>query len=352
MAGDQSPNPVRSVRALAKSLTAPLTGLEQLLQEADTLLVALTPPLAHLIDFAPFAQLTVSEPAGQPAATAPTARRSGAISPRPSTMVTAAPLPEPSIVAPTRDQAAPTGSDAETPRQSAPPIFSLADRKRTAAAPLNNAQLPPSGVDRPLPSAIPAPDQPDWGTMPSAHPAQTRPIANAPHTQTATGAPSLESGVLPATGSAPSGMVGAAAPLATMPLLATLTSALLATPPPMTVASLATAPPAPVFVASRQASAASVDNFSMGAGFAQTDSETNAPRTAVPHDTLPAVTPLSIAYARPAASAGLQTDQAGEPFAGWSVAAAPVTPPDAWTLAQLINEVLSAEARRHGVDLL
>lgn len=352
MAGDQPSNPVRSVRALAKSLTAPLTGLEQLLQEADTLLVALTPPLAHLIDFAPFAQLTVSELTGQPASTPPTARRSGSASPAPSTVVTTAPPTRLSPVAPTRDQAAPTGSDAVTPGQSAPPIFSLADRKRTAAAPLNNAQLPPPGVDRPLPAAIPAPDQPDWGTMPSAHPAQTRPIANAPHTQTATAAPSLESGVLPATGSAPSGMVEAAAPLATMPLLATLTSALLATPPPMTVASLAAAPPVPAFVASRQAPVASVDNFSMGVGFAQADGETNALRTAVSRDTMPALPLPSIPTSPPAAGAGLQTDQAGEPFAGWSGAAVPVTQPDAWTLAQLINEVLSAEARRHGVDLL
>lgn len=348
MAGDQPPNPVRSVRALAKSLTAPLTGLEQLLQEADTLLVALTPPLAHLVEFAPFAQLTVSEPAVQPAATSPTARRSGAISPRPSTMVTAASPPESSTVAPASGQTAPSGRDSVAPGQSAPPIFSLSDRKRTAAAPLNNAHLPPSGVDRPVLAAIPVPDQPDWVTTPGAYPAQTQLIADAPHTQTAVGAPSFESGVLPATGSAPSGMVEAAAPLATMPLLATLTSALLATPPPMTVASLATAPAA-VFVASRQTPTVSVDNFSVGADFAQTDGGTSAPHTAMPRDTLPTLSPPSIPASLPAA--GLQTDQAGEPFAGWSVATAPVTPPDAWTLAQLINEVLSAEARRHGVDL-
>lgn len=349
MAGDQPSNPVRSVRALAKSLTAPLTGLEQLLQEADTLLVALTPPLAHLIDFAPFAQLTVSELTGQPASTPPTARRSGSASPAPSTVVTTAPPTRLSPVAPTRDQAAPTGSDAVTPGQSAPPIFSLADRKRTAAAPLNNAQLPPPGVDRPLPAAIPAPDQSDSATMPGAYPAQALPIANAPHTQTAPPSPLLESEVLSAVGPAPSDMVGAAAPLATMPLLATLTSALLATPPPMPVASLAAAPAA-AFVPSRPASAVSRDHSSAPVGFAQTDGVISAPREAVLNGPPPALPPSATPIAHPAAIAGLQAEQADAPFAGWSVAAAPVTAPDAWTLAHLINEVLSAEARRHGVD--
>lgn len=350
MAGDQPPNPVRSVRALAKSLTAPLTGLEQLLQEADTLLVALTPPLAHLVEFAPFAQLTVSEPTGQPAATSPTARRRGAISPKPSPVVTAAPPPGPSTVAPASGQTAPSGSDAVAPGQSAPPIFSLSDRKRTAAAPLINAHSFPPGVDRPLPAAVPVPTQPDSAIMPGAYAAQALPIADAPHTQTAPPSPLLESEVPSAVGPAPSDMVGAAAPLATMPLLATLTSALLATPPPTAAASLA-APPAATFVASRQASAATVDNSRGRAGFAQTDGETSALRLAMPSGTVPALPPSSSPASPPAAVPGLQADQAGEPFAGWSVAAAPVTPPDAWTLAQLINEVLSAEARRHGVDL-
>lgn len=340
MAGDQPPNPVRPVRALAKSLTAPLTGLEQLLQEADTFLVALTPPLAHLVEFAPFAQLTVSEPPSQPAATPPTARRSGATAPSPSTMVTAASPTGPSPVASASGQTAPASSHSVALGQSAPPIFSLSERKRTAVAPLTGTHSPQPGVDRPLPAAIPAPTQPDSTALPGAYPAQALPIADVPHTQTA---PLVA-------GPAPSDMVEAAAPLAAMPLLATLTSALLATPPPTAAASLA-APPAATFVASRQASAATVDNSSVRAGFAQTDGETSAPRAVVPRGTVPAVTPPSSPASPPAAVPGLQADQAGEPFAGWSVAAAPVTQPDAWTLAQLINEVLRAEAHRHGVDL-
>ena len=350
MAGEQPPNPVRSVRALAKSLTAPLTGLEQLLQEADTPLVALTPPLAHLVDFAPFAQFTLSEPASQPPATPPTARRSGAISPRPSTMVTAVPPTGPSTVAPANVQSAPTGSGSVALGQSAPPIFSLANRRRTAAAPLTNTHSSPPGIDRPEPTTIPGPDQPDSAAMSGTYPTQGLPIADAPHTQTAPPSPPLESGVLPATGSAPSGMVGAAAPLATMPLLATLTSALLATPPSTTAASLA-AVPAAASVTSWQAPTASVDNSRAHTGFAQTDGETSASRTAAPRYTMPALPLPSIPMSPPAAIAGLQAEQADAPFEGWSVAAAPVTPPDAWTLAQLINEILSAEARRHGVDL-
>ena len=34
-----------------------------------------------------------------------------------------------------------------------------------------------------------------------------------------------------------------------------------------------------------------------------------------------------------------------------TLAGGPLAPPDAWTLAQLINDVLAEEARRHGVDL-
>lgn len=350
MAGKQPPNPVRPVRALAKSLTAPLAGLEQLLQEADTLLLALTPPLEQLVDFAPFAQLTVSELTGQPASAPSPVRRSGSTLSRSSTAVTAAPSTGPLTVAPANVQPAPTSSDPVTLGQSAPPIFSLSDHKRTAAPPLINTHPPQPGVDRPWPAANPGPDQPDSSAMPGAYPAQALPIADAPHIQTAAGVPPLESEGLLAPSPAPSGMVGAAAPLAAMPLLVTLTSALLATPPPLGVASLAAAPAA-AFVPSRPASAVSRDHSSAPVGFAQTDGVISEQREAVPNGPPPALPPSATPIAHPAAIAALQADQADAPFAGWSVAAAPVTPPDAWTLAQLINEVLSAEARRHGVDL-
>jgi len=351
-----------AVRVLVQTAQEPLAPLAEILQAPDQLLADLTPALA-VVAFSPFAGLPVSSPEAQQSVPKPPLRSTGAPPVAPATGVTASQSALPPVVLPSPQPLAPPVASANALNSTTvTPVFVLPSQPRTATSTVSPLQRA---------AAFPA--------QPVAQPAMLSPIAMAANTTVKAdhGMPLLESGQ--------SGLAGrpnalsddkvgdnheiAAPPLAAMTLLATIVDSLL------TTASSARLEPA----ARQESGMTGPSSMPSIPAPSLLPASGHLPRS-VDHEL--ALQPLRSANQPVAAStdpssfAALPIDAPTAPFASllaeWPAARGENQPinqstnqpinqrgfpsdshptPDPWTLAQLINDVLAEEARRHGVDL-
>lgn len=345
MDGEHQSAPIRPMRALLQRLAAPLTGLEQLMQEADTLLAPWTPPLTELVEFTPFALLSVSEPAMPPPS--PVQRRPGGlVTPATSTALPPVAADPPSAGKLAELSPAFTAGEYPSVVQPVPPVFSLAARQHNATVPSPTADL---RLEQEHETSGPALASSVHLVTPRVAPAQGEPVVEEHGVQRPAHATLPASWAQSPTGFVAAGLDADPAPWAAMSLLTTLTSTLL-DPPPPAATSMATAPlGTSVPTVADQALPPRVDSLRSLAGLPPTADAIPALETPLPTDVL--VTTLAMNDASAHAAVGVDSPP-DELLGRWTApTTAPGAPPDAWTLAQLINQVLSAEARRQGVDL-
>lgn len=355
---------ITAVRTILQAVQQPLGALAEALQTPEYLLAELAPSLG-VVDFSPFAQLMVNEaeprqPASQAplrsTGTAPVATAFAATTSQAPFMPTASPArPDTPLPAPPPPDATPT---------KAPPVFALHNQKRAAtvdrsssvratvspgqslvqlAAPTtplarNDTQLAEpraplssqwqdSQPNMPVTTALSAEPRAPYSSPLDDHPAT---LATSPL---------------------------AASPLATMPLLATVVDSLLAAPPAAPVESATPQGASTNWATSLPLSSPGGMHGSVAPA---PDQQTGLPTS----DHLSA--PIEQPSRRPplnALVADLTTWLTSWPTgAGENQPTNQITnrvpsetinqpPLDAWTLSQLINDVLAEEARRHGVDL-
>lgn len=340
-----------AVRALLQTVQEPLAPLAEALQAPDQLWADLTPAL-DVVAFSPFAELTVSTPEAQQPAAKPPLRATGVPPVATATGALANQSALPLAALPSQPRLAPPAASANTLRYTPVTlVFALPSQKRAATV-----------ADSLAAQAVASTAQP--GT----YPATPSPIAMTADTMTKAehSAPRLDSGqsmslvrpnALPIDPVADNHTMASTPPLATMTLLATVADSLLAVTPSARLEPAAhqapgmagSAPiPTPSLLPANGSLQWPVDHepalhrpFAPGQPIAAPASPSSLP--------LPSNTPMaafsSLLPEWPAARGDNQpTDQ--------PTTQPPNHPtPDPWTLAQLINDVLAEEARRHGVDL-
>ncbi|MCE7983500.1 MAG: hypothetical protein DYG89_20195 [Caldilinea sp. CFX5] len=353
-----SSNPQRlpAVRALLQTVQEPLVLLAEVLQAPDQLVADLTPTL-DVVTFSPFAGLTVSTLEAQQPTPKPPLRSTGA-----SPVATAMGAPaSPSMLPPAAltslPRLAPPVAAVNAPSSTiVTPVFALTSQKQTATF---TASSPASTAAAPEQQLAP--------------PTTSSPIAMVANTlaKAEPSAPLLDSGPsgLPVKPNGlPNDHVGdnqkmaTVPPLTTMTVLATVVDSLLNTTPAAHLGPVARREPG----MAEASSMAAPSVLSAGGNI----------QWPVGHE--PAVHP-SFATDQPVAASVGQSSLTLPPlnapiphFAGmlaeWPTAASENQPThgvpfgtttqltnqpplDPWTLSQLINDVLTEEARRHGVDL-
>lgn len=357
------PDPIDAIRTLLQTVQGELDTFAELSAGAVELLAALERPLG-LVDFSPFAQWTgneaVTRPSAPPQGNGATAanplittrpRNTPELSAQQAATATAAspvftlprrvpaPMPTSTIAASTPDTQTPTPGDqagaeaavlltamtmVDTLAAALLDTTAVASPDSTARSSLGESTLLHQLVNgERLSATIENNEQPPWPMRLPVEP--TRPQVIDPLVVNH-GLPGLS--LLPST----TGQAGAADAHATMALLATVTDALL------TRATIADAKPVAV-----QASAQAGTLSSLMPILAPTAESHRTPLPSIGTLPAPDFSPVT---------EGTWPSATAAPFAEPSAASLSAPPPDAWTLAQLINDVLAEEARRHGVDLL
>jgi hypothetical protein len=343
---------IAPTRALLQVVEDPLGALWELFAANDIALAALE-PMVDVVDFAPFAQLVVKAVEPKPAQVSPAPRRThvhaAGVPPRPTAGPPSIPASAPTAQGETAVVAVPNLASADVT-----PVFALPGRKSTAAALPSatsghaTAQVLVSTAQRtanqarasqPMPEAVQIDRVADQPTM--TQPVLTQPAPPPVPTVIADGSGKQD------------------VPVETMARLATLTETLLAMP----------APNGPVVSGGAQLpggrshsleASRTVQTQSVGPSLTvRALGQGEAPLVAFSDGHAdPARVSQSFVPATPSASPPTLVDMLPRTSLddGWPTASTPIAPaswsqPDGWTLAQLINEVLAAEARRHGVDL-
>lgn len=361
LAHDRSAQPqnLAAVRALLQTVQTPLTAFTALLQTPEQILTELAPVLA-VVDFAPLAALTgpageptptVAQPAHrataappvtQPAVTA--ARQRPAASLPPATLASTPSSPVASTLAATQPgRSAQSSAPAGAAPKLTPPVFPLQSQPRVA-----KADLSPAPVLSAASPDLSSPVLSSSSLLPTGEPGQlgrdTTFLAGADPSPT-------QAATVPMAVSAPLSTPPAVPPLAAMSLLATVVERLLAVPAPVAPVAAPRGGMPPVPVASASAAPPGVElpwpvreqpSVAALAGQSARPSE-QLPPTASGASTKPDLSTVLASWPTVGHETGASLPLT--PGAGGA------TPPDAWTLAQLINDVLSEEARRHGVDL-
>lgn len=347
---------IAPTRLLLQTVEEPLVALWELFQANEQALAALEPPLG-VVDFAPFAHLAVSGVDPQPAQAKPAPRRSSAHSSATSLLPTAGPPPIPAS-APAAHRGATVVTLPNLAIADATPVFALPGRKSALAAVTSVATSHPpaqplapaahqSGLHQSAYAATPVNPASAWQGDP-------RTVAQ-PTTQRVPESPASPAPAVTANGEGDRGV-----PMATMALLATLTDALFTLP-------VVTGP-----VVGGGEHSTGVGSHDMGEsrafssqsrGLSMPVSAQGQVRPAPPLDFFEgnadnALAIQSFAPATRITALSSQAETLPRPGVddGWLAApplatSAALSQPDGWTLAQLINDVLAEEARRHGVDL-
>ncbi len=343
-----------AVRALLAAVQQPLGPLDDALEVPEQLLAELAPALA-VVDFSPFAQLTVNAAESHQSPPQPPQRSTSA--PPVVSAFTAAMSqpPHEAPLSPTRPDAVPQPAPmSDLTKTLATPIFALPSQKRATMVGASSMARDSVSSGHSLAQPVTAQATPVTAS-PVGNAGRSAPLASHGH-----GGP--ERGLAAAPLSAEQtvqqrdAFVGvdsvAASPLATMSLLATIVDGLLATTPAEHLESMAT-----------QGSNAPGALSPPSASRMHWPTIVEPTNASILPPTVPA--PLSSrqspvgAMLRSASTADLTTLLTGwptvsaehQPTNGGSSGTTTHPTPDPWTLAQLINDVLAEEARRHGVDL-
>lgn len=343
-------NTIAPTRALLQTVEEPLFVLWELFQANERALAALEPALG-LVDFAPFAQLNVSHTDPQPAQPQPAPRRSTSRVPVPSSLPTAGPPPIPASAQATRRVA--TIASPNFAKADATPVFALPGRKSATAAVTSAATSCPTA--QPLAFVAHQPGDEAAHINPASAWQGDQPTIVPPTAQRA-----LENPTSPAPAVRANESKDRGAPVETMALLATLTDALFTLPMakgsvvgddqyPTREKSQDIGEPRPF---SAQSPSPSLAMNSQG----QTHPASSLAFAGGNTDHALAIPSFAPATRSTALSSLAETLPRASLDDGWpadspSATAAALSQPDGWTLAQLINDVLAEEARRHGVDL-
>lgn len=402
----KQPDTLDAVRTLLQAVQSPLTSWSELLDAAAGVLADLDPPLA-LVAFSPFAALRIPEADERPPASQPLAQQR--VAPAAPTAGIGASTTKPVFALPTRKQEptalAPTvvrntasaavalAQDHAGPQQTAPGDHGSAaaqallstmtqfatltdtllagspvtraeqaitpDRHEATAPVLPMAQRRQAVQDDGLLTASADRVAPLWAAQPPG--ADKSPMATLLAAADGASWPAMTT---PATVATADGAL-----TETMTLLAGLTDALLTSPKVENVTH--TAPPTPEKGALPSASTPSSSYTPEHAtGFGGSSSLPTAAKAVHTQAPISSSTPTATSGVAAEAGRGMMPFPEGmgpsimlmdalaaspalsaEALSPETLACGPLAPPDAWTLAQLINDVLAEEARRHGVDL-
>lgn len=402
------PDTLDAVRTLLQDVQAPLTTWSELVDAAAGVLADLDPPLG-LVTFSPFAELRTPEVVDRAPASQPLARQR--VAPAAPTADIAVSTAKPVFALPPRKRES-TALAPTVVRNTASPAVALdqrhaaqqqtasGDQDAAAAQALLSTMTQFATVTDTLlaGSAVTGAEQ---ATTPDRHEATAPALVMAQHRQAVPGGElstaSVDRGTpLPAAQPPGVGKLQMPTPLAvadgaswqtsisqetvatadgvfvgTMALLANLTDTLLTsakagnavhtaphTPEKGALPSASTAPSPSMPEQQHATGFGSSSTWPTVAKTAHTQAPLSPPTPATtpgitaeaaregipfPEGTGPSVMMTGALAASPALSV--------EALSVETLAGGPLAPPDAWTLAQLINDVLAEEARRHGVDL-